>query len=351
MAGLAHHGHGIKPAIQLTNLKIAHPNSFATGKTFGGLSRSAIGAKSSFGRRALDHLLKVMLTGGQVFDIHHQSTGCPMNVDLAMLKAQLAQFGLVLPERWSSPVYASGKWTGAYFNVPAFLVVMILSWLLVRGVRESAETNNVMVAVKVGAILIFLVVGGMLIRPANWHPFAPSGFAGVVTGGNWLNAADAYSAAMFYVVVYVLTTLGTFGMVLLLSRAGFEAENLDDFKGLNARNPWYAFIMLLLMFSMAGIPPTVGFVAKFLVIQPVLDAGFAWLAVVLALNAVLAAFYYLRVVVHMYMYDPEGALPPIISPRLLSFSLAVSAIAVVVLGIVPNTLYQWALNAAGPILP
>ncbi len=102
------------------------------------------------------------------------------------LKAQLASFGipwLILPDHWSSAVWASGKWTGAYFNVPAFLVVFVLTILLVRGVRESAETNNVMVAVKLTAIVIFLIVGGMLVHPANWHPFMPSGFGGVVTGG------------------------------------------------------------------------------------------------------------------------------------------------------------------------
>ena len=99
------------------------------------------------------------------------------------LKAQLASFGLVLPDKWSMPIRAGGEWTGAYFNVPAFLVVFVLTVLLVRGVRESAETNNIMVTIKLGAILTFLVVGGMLVRPANWHPFAPSGFGGIVTGG------------------------------------------------------------------------------------------------------------------------------------------------------------------------
>jgi len=98
-------------------------------------------------------------------------------------KAQLAAFGVVLPDKWASPVWASGQWTGAYFNVPGFLIVFILTLLLVRGVRESAEANNVMVAIKIGAILTFLVVGSMLINPANWRPFAPSGFAGIVTGG------------------------------------------------------------------------------------------------------------------------------------------------------------------------
>jgi len=99
------------------------------------------------------------------------------------LKAQLAQFGLVLPDQWSSPVWAAGKWTGAYFNVPAFLVVMILSWLLVRGIRESSKVNNVMVVVKIAAIALFLVVGGSLVHKTNWVPFAPSGFSGILTGG------------------------------------------------------------------------------------------------------------------------------------------------------------------------
>jgi APA family basic amino acid/polyamine antiporter len=101
----------------------------------------------------------------------------------AYAKAQLASFGINLPDRWSSPVWESGHWTGAYFNFPAFLIIFLLTVLLVRGIRESAETNNIMVAVKIAAILIFLVVGGMLVHPANWKPFAPSGFAGIVTGG------------------------------------------------------------------------------------------------------------------------------------------------------------------------
>jgi basic amino acid/polyamine antiporter, APA family len=88
-----------------------------------------------------------------------------------------------LSDKWSSPVWASGQWTGAYFNLPGFLIVFILTLLLVRGVRESAEANNVMVAIKIGAILTFLIVGGMLVNPANWKPFAPSGFGGIVTGG------------------------------------------------------------------------------------------------------------------------------------------------------------------------
>lgn len=101
----------------------------------------------------------------------------------AYTKSQLAAFGLNISDRWSTPVWESGHWTGSYFNIPAFLIVFVLTVLLVRGVKESAGANNVMVAIKIGAILVFLVVGGMLVHPANWKPFAPSGFGGIVTGG------------------------------------------------------------------------------------------------------------------------------------------------------------------------
>ncbi|HTC94492.1 MAG TPA: amino acid permease [Terriglobales bacterium] len=99
------------------------------------------------------------------------------------LKAQLEQFHIFLPDKWSTPVFASNHWTGAYFDLPAFFVVFVLTVLLVWGIRESTKANNVMVAIKIGAIIVFLVVGGALVNPANWHPFAPAGFAGILSGG------------------------------------------------------------------------------------------------------------------------------------------------------------------------
>ena len=99
------------------------------------------------------------------------------------LKAQLASFNILLPDKWSTPVWTPDGWSHSYFNVPAFLIVFVLTVLLVRGVRESSRANNIMVLIKIGAILLFLVVGGMLVQPANWHPFAPSGFPGIMAGG------------------------------------------------------------------------------------------------------------------------------------------------------------------------
>jgi NADH-quinone oxidoreductase subunit N len=119
---------------------------------------------------------------------------------------------------------------------------------------------------------------------------------------------NGYSSAMFYVLIYAFMSLGGFGMVILLSRAGFECERLDDFRGLNQRSPGYALLMLLLMFSMAGVPPTVGFYAKLAVIQSLVDVGMIWLAVVAVVLAVVGAYYYLRVVKLMYFDAPDGEL-------------------------------------------
>lgn len=148
---------------------------------------------------------------------------------------------------------------------------------------------------------------------------------------------EGFSASMFYSIVYALMGLGTFGMILLLSREGFEAENIEDFKGLNQRNPWYAFIMLLLMFSMAGIPPTVGFWAKLFVLQAALSAGYVWLAVVAVLFSLVGAFYYLRVVKVMYFDAPLDTHPitPYGDVRAL---MSVNGLAVIALGLTPGAL-------------
>ena len=120
---------------------------------------------------------------------------------------------------------------------------------------------------------------------------------------------NGYSSALFYVLIYAIMALGAFGMIILLSRAGFEAEQLDDFKGLNQRKPWYAFMMLVVMFSMAGVPPTVGFYSKLLVIQSVVEIDMTWLAIVAVLLAVIGAYYYLRLVKLMYFDDATSSEP------------------------------------------
>lgn len=155
---------------------------------------------------------------------------------------------------------------------------------------------------------------------------------------------DGYSSGMFYVIAYVLMTLGSFGMILLLSRAGFEAENIDDFRGLNRRSPWYAFLMLVIMFSLAGIPPTIGFFAKLAVLQAALNVGLVWLVVFAVLMSVIGAFYYLRIVKLMYMDEPQD-LSAIVVRGDMSVLLSINAFAVLVLGIVPGGLFEMCRRA------
>lgn len=148
---------------------------------------------------------------------------------------------------------------------------------------------------------------------------------------------NGYSSSMFYVVVYVIMTLGIFGMIMLLSREEFEVEKLDDFKGLNRRNPWYAFITLLFMFSLAGVPPTVGFYAKLSVLQAIISVGHIWLAVIAVVFSLIGAFYYLRIVKLMYFDEPECDAP--ISPHGdVELLISANGIAVLVFGIFPQTL-------------
>jgi NADH-quinone oxidoreductase subunit N len=150
---------------------------------------------------------------------------------------------------------------------------------------------------------------------------------------------NGFIFAMFYVVSYVLMTLAGFGIILLLSRKGFEADKLDDLKGLNQRSPWHAFLMLIVMFSMAGVPPTLGFYAKFSVLQAALAAGFLWLVVFAVLMAVIGAFYYLRVIKLMYFDEPVDH-HPIEAPMDMRIVLGFNALALLVVGIMPEKLME-----------
>ena len=148
-----------------------------------------------------------------------------------------------------------------------------------------------------------------------------------------------YRAAMFYTLTYVVMTTAAFGIVLWMSRKGFEADALDDYKGLNRRNPWFAFVMLLVMFGLAGVPPTVGFWAKLQVIAAVLDVGLVGLAALAVLMSVIGAFYYLRVVKLMYFDEPtiSGPVEAKLAVRVL---LSVNGLAILVLGLYPGVLLR-----------
>jgi NADH-quinone oxidoreductase subunit N len=173
------------------------------------------------------------------------------------------------------------------------------------------------------------------------------GFTPTVIAGNTLSAANGYSSALFYLVAYVLTTLGTFGLIMLLARAGHEADQVADFAGLARRSPWYAAVMAILMFSLAGIPPTVGFYAKLAVLQALVStnvAGYIWLAVVAVLLTLVGAYYYLRVVKVMY-FDPPADPSPIASTGEVRALMSVNGVAILVFGILPGGLMAMCAQA------
>lgn len=155
---------------------------------------------------------------------------------------------------------------------------------------------------------------------------------GFISGG-----IEGYGASMFYAVVYVLMSLGGFGMVMLLSRVGFESDSLSDFKGLNQRSPWLAFMMMLLMLSMAGIPPTVGFYAKFSVLNAIVQTGHTWLAIVAVLFSLIGAFYYLRVIKLMYFDAPESHARIFVSAD-TGLLISLNGLGVLLIGIMPGAL-------------
>ncbi len=161
--------------------------------------------------------------------------------------------------------------------------------------------------------------------------------AGVKEGVTGTETVFAYSSAMYYTIVYVLATLGAFGVILMMSKNGIEADTLSDFRGLNRRNPWYALIMLLCMFSFAGVPPLVGFYGKLAVFQAVINVDMFWLAVVGIFFAVVGAFYYLRVVKVMYFDEPSDE-KKIHVPWDMAAALGINGILILVLGILPGPL-------------
>jgi len=166
-------------------------------------------------------------------------------------------------------------------------------------------------------------------------------FLGILAG-----TSEGYTAAMFYAIVYAVTALGAFGMITLMSRKGFDADQLDDLKGLNQRNPWFAGMMMLLMFSMAGVPPTVCFFAKLFVLDAVISVDITWLAIVAVAFSVIGAFYYIRVVKIIYFDKPEDD-TPITAGADTQLVFSLNGLSVLILGLFPASLLSVCTAAIG----
>ena len=251
-------------------------------------------------------------------------------------------FHMWIPDVYHGAATPTTLFIGAAPKLAAFAFIMRL---LANGLQAmSTDWSQMLVVLAVGSLALGNLVAiaqTNLKRMLAYSTISHMGFLllGILAAGD-----NGYSSAMFYVITYVLMTLGSFGMILLLSRAGFEAEDLVDFKGLNRKSKWYAFVMLILMFSLSGIPPTAGFFAKLAVLQAALDAGYTWLVVFAVLMSVIGAFYYLRVVKLMYMDEPTTEIT--IGPRAdMRWVLSANALAVLALGILPAPLMDLCARA------
>ncbi|HKA46283.1 MAG TPA: NADH-quinone oxidoreductase subunit NuoN [Burkholderiales bacterium] len=253
-------------------------------------------------------------------------------------------FHMWLPDVYHGAPTAVTLFIGTAPKLSAFAFIMRL---LAQGLGADLLVQEWQQMLVVMAVLSLAVGNITAIAQTNLKrmlAYSTIGHMGFLLLGILAGDLVGYSAGMFYVVVYVLMSLGSFGMIMVLSRAGFEAENLEDFKGLNQRSPWYAFIMLLLMFSMAGVPPTAGFYAKLVVLQAAVYAGYVWLAVVAVLFSLIGAFYYLRLVKLMYFDAPEDSAP--IAPRGdVHVLMSLNGLAVLFLGIFPGWLMAPCIEA------
>jgi NADH-quinone oxidoreductase subunit N len=253
-------------------------------------------------------------------DVYH---GAPTPVTLVISSGpKLAAFAMAIRLLVNGLPGLAGDWQ-------QMLVLLAVASMALGNIAAIAQSNlKRMLAYSAIAHMGFMLLGLL---------------SGVVEG-NDRNAAEAYSAALFYALVYAVMSVGAFGVLLYLSRAGFDCENLEDMRGLNRRSPWTAFLMLLIMFSLAGIPPTAGFYAKLVVISAAVSAGYVWLAVTAVLLSLVGAFYYLRVVKLMYFDDPVDAAPVRRQPA-MSVLLSANGLLLLLWGVLPSGLMSACFRA------
>ncbi len=266
-------------------------------------------------------------------------TGAVFMVAGVAFKLGAAPFHMWLPD-----VYQGAPAPIALFisSAPKLAAFGMAYRLLETGVGPlSAELQYVLA----GLAALSLVVGNLMAiaqtnlkRMLAYSTVSHIGFLlmGIAGGGE-----QGYSAAMFYAMAYAVMSTAAFGVIIALSRAGFEAENIDDLKGLNARNPWMAGLMLCAMFSLAGIPPFLGFWAKLAVLGAAVNGGLLWLALLGVVCAVMGCFYYLRVVKVMYFDEPAGEPLPRNNDRLLGIVLGVNCLGLLVLPFGLGAFAEW----------
>ena len=260
------------------------------------------------------------------------------------------KLGAVPFHMWVPDVYQGAPTPVTLFisTAPKLAAFAMLMRLLVDGLPGlQAEWNQILMLLAVLSIGVGNVVAISQTNLKRMFAYSTIAHVGFLFLGIIAGTESGYAAAMFYVIVYSLMAAGGFGMIILLSRSGFEAERLEDFKGLNDRSWWYAAMMLILMLSMAGVPPFAGFWAKWAVLREVIASGSVWLAALAVFFAVIGLFYYLRVVRLVYFEKAEDTSP--IEPDTdFGLTLSANALSILLLGIYPTALMGLCIAALAP---
>jgi NADH-quinone oxidoreductase subunit N len=271
----------------------------------------------------------------------------PLWFGLAFLIVGIAfKFGAVPFHMWLPDVYQGARTPVTQYlaSAPKLAAFALIFRILVDGLGGLQETWSAMIMfIGVLSIIVGNFVAIAQTNIKRMLGYSTIGHVGFILLGIYTGTSDGYASGLFYALTYVVAAAGAFGVIIVMSRRGYDAELLSDFKGLNARSPWFALMMLFLMFSMAGVPPFVGFLSKLYVISAVLETGATWLAILMVLMSVVGAYYYLKVIWYMYFEQGEdrAVLQSSLDTRLV---LSLNSLAVLALGIVPGWLLALCVN-------
>jgi len=272
----------------------------------------------------------------------HSPSSLGVTLGLVFIVVAVAfKLGAVPFHMWLPDVYQGSPTSVTLFvsTAPKIAYFALTLRLLAHGLQGTTVEWSQMLAI---LAILSLVVGNTvaLVQTNIKRLMAYSAISnvGFIVLGFVAGTPSGYTAALYYTLIYVLVTLGTFGVILLVGRAGYEADKLDDYKGLYQRDPLLALVMMMLMFSTAGVPPFVGFWAKLRIFQALWETQHFWLVVIAAAMSVVGAFYYLRVIKIMYFDQPTGEAPATVRSMGVRLVLAVNAAAVLILGVLPSGL-------------
>ncbi len=275
--------------------------------------------------------------------LNHPMDHAILVLGLVFVVAGLAfKLGAVPFQMWVPDVYEGSPSSIAMLisSVPKLAAFAITVRLLGDGLQSMmADWKQMMLIMAILSIGIGNITAIAQTNIKRMYAYSTISHIGFILFGLMSGSLNGYASSLFYVISYMFMTLASFAVLIMMSRKNFDCQTLEDFKGLNKRNSWYAFLMLITMLSMAGIPPTIGFYAKFMVLQAAFDAGFAGFVVYAVLMALVGMFYYIRIVKLMYFDEPKLK-NNIEAPIDMKWILSANALALLVIGLVPHTFME-----------